>query len=160
MKPKPRTIGKLSGETGIPVETIRFYERTGLIEKPGTTRAGYRIYSREDVVRLRFIRRAKDLGFTLAEIAGLLALNHRNDCEEVRKIAEGKLRRIEERIRDLKRLRKALREIVLSCFSKEENRPCPILETFSRDPGPGDTEAPEEDNIQVRQKERKSHRPR
>lgn len=131
MGDRKRTIGWLSKESGTPVETLRFYEKRGLLEKPGTTPAGYRIYSRGDLARLMFIRRAKALGFTLSEISVLLSLSRMDSCDEVRKIAEAKIVQVETRLRDLIRLKGGLERIVATCSSRKKEEPCPILEDFS-----------------------------
>jgi DNA-binding transcriptional MerR regulator len=132
MDARKRTIGWLSKESGFPVETLRFYEKRGLLEKPGTTPAGYRIYTSEDLSRLFFIRRAKELGFTLSEILGLLSLSRMESCDDVRRIAEDKIGQIETRLRDLTRLKGGLERIVSSCATRKGDEPCPILEDFSR----------------------------
>lgn len=126
------TIGQLAREAGVGVEAIRFYERKGLLAKPSTTRSGYRQYPPEAVSRLRFIQRAKGLGFTLKEIDELLALNADPDCtcDDVRRQAQAKLRTIEEKIGALERMRAALARLVAECSGEGPVSACPILETL------------------------------
>ena len=99
-------IGKVAQLAGVGVETVRFYERKGLLEEPPRNDSGYRQYPHDTIIRLRFIKRAKELGFSLKEIRELFAL--RNDqhatCGDVRTQAETKLRNIEEKIKDLTRI--------------------------------------------------------
>ncbi|MDF1569906.1 MAG: MerR family transcriptional regulator, partial [Spirochaetaceae bacterium] len=101
MEYKGLTIGELAGRTGVGVEALRFYERKGLLPSPTRDASGYRRYREDDVVRVRFIRRAKELGFTLAEIHELLELRATDEktCEEVRTIARDKITDLDQRIR-------------------------------------------------------------
>jgi len=124
------TIGKVARLAGVGVETIRFYERQGLIAEPPRKESGYRQYPQQTVVRVRFIRRAKELGFTLKEINEMLYLriDPNTTCEEIRALAEAKKVDIEEKIRALQRMKKALLKLTAAC---EENSPigeCPILD--------------------------------
>jgi len=125
-------IGQLAAEAGVNVETIRFYERRGLLTEPGRRPSGYREYEPDSVRRVRFIKRAQHLGFTLAEIEELLRL--RDDrtakCEDVRSAALGKLRDIEEKIRSLRAMKRALGVLVKSCNKNAAVRECPILEAL------------------------------
>src|SRR5947208_5062987 len=102
---KPLTIGQLAPQGGVGIETVRFYERQGLLEEPARKESGYRQYTEDVVARLRFIRRAKELGFSLKEIAELIALrlDASTTCADVRERAQTKLADIEARIHDLKR---------------------------------------------------------
>jgi len=128
-------IGELAREAGIGVETIRFYEREGLLPEPPRRRAvhhrGYRIYGDEALRRLKFIRRAKELGFTLAEIRSLLDLrfSDQTGCLEVRVQAARHLNDVEERLRDLVRIRDALTNLIDKCEAKKDvgESECPIL---------------------------------
>jgi Hg(II)-responsive transcriptional regulator len=123
------TISKAARAAGVGVETIRFYERQGLLEEPDRKASGYRQYAEEAVSVLRFIRRAKELGFTLKEIKGLLAL--RLDASatraEVRRQARAKVADIEARIADLQRMRDALQGLVRRCHGDGPIAGCPIL---------------------------------
>ena len=127
------TIGKVAKAAGIGIETIRFYERQGLIPDPPRTASGYRQYPSETVERLRFIRRAKDLGFTLNEIGELLALRigGGSSCDHVRGLASEKLNDVERRISELEGMATVLRRLVLSCDSGSESEACPILDALT-----------------------------
>lgn len=127
------TIGKVAKAAGIGIETVRFYERKGLIEEPPRTESGYRQYPSETVDRLRFIRRAKDLGFTLGEIGDLLGLqlHGQSNCDQVRAFASDKLSNIEARIADLERIAEVLRSLVASCDRGDSSKDCPILDALS-----------------------------
>ncbi len=120
---------------GIGIDAVRFYEREGLIPEPARRASGYRIYSPDVVLSLRFIRRAKELGFSLKEISELLSLE--SDAEataaDVRKLAEAKLADIEERIRALQRMRRALRKATESCTGQGAMSGCSILQTLNRE---------------------------
>jgi len=126
------TIGDVSKQTGIGIETIRFYERKGLIPEPPRTDGGYRIYPEDTVARLRFIRRAKELGFTLSEIADLLFIRGDSgaDCGEVREQAIAKITDVARRISDLKRIKKQLETIASECEAGRPLDECPILEAL------------------------------
>src|SRR3989338_7084100 len=110
MKAESFTIGKVAGLTGVGIETLRFYEREGLIPEPPRRGSGYREYPPVIVDRIHFIKRAKDLGFTLAEIRELLSLSvgPKSTCADVKKKAEEKITEVEVKIADLKRIQKAL----------------------------------------------------
>ncbi|HEU0078185.1 MAG TPA: MerR family DNA-binding protein [Longimicrobiaceae bacterium] len=131
------TIGSVAREAGVGIETIRFYEREGLIGEPPRTPSGYRQYPEEAIERVRFIQRAKDLGFSLAEIRDLLALRVQPDseCEDVRLRAEAKIADIEAKIRDLDSMRRVLKELARACAAGKPTRECPILEALSRGGG-------------------------
>lgn len=126
-------IGSLAREAGVGVETIRFYEREGLIGKPPRTRSGYRQYPADMVERIRFIQRGKDLGFSLAEIRDLLALSVQpgSECEDVRLRAEAKIADVEAKIRDLEAIRSVLSELTRACAAGRPTGECPILECLS-----------------------------
>lgn len=126
------SIGQVARETGLGVETIRFYERQGLIEKPPRRPSGYRQYGRGDVARLAFIQHAKTLGFSLREIGELLSLKVDPDatCHEVREQAQAKLQDINDKIRKLKRMQHALKKLVDDCPGKGPLADCPILEAL------------------------------
>ena len=108
------TIGALGKRTGVNVETVRYYERVGLLPEPHRTAAGYRQYGEEHVLRLRFIRRGRDLGFSVEAIRTLLRLaEHPNQpCADADHLAAGHLAEVEGRIADLERLRDSLRQLV------------------------------------------------
>ncbi len=127
------TIGKVANRAGIRVETVRFYERQELIESPPRSAAGYRQYSENTVQRLRFIRRAKELGFSLKEIKELLILHSdpRSTCSDIRQRAEKKLDDINGRIHDLKKMRDALNALLAGCSSDATSTECPVLQAIT-----------------------------
>ncbi len=126
------TIGEVAKRSGIGIEAVRFYERKGLIAEPPRTDSGYRQYSEEVVGRIRFIRRAKELGFALKEISELLSLRVDPDttCADVRKQTEFKISDVEERIRALRRIKTALKKLAASCVGTGPASECPILEAL------------------------------
>jgi MerR family copper efflux transcriptional regulator len=126
------TIGRLAKEAGVNIQTVRFYERRGLIPAPRRTPSGYREYSRDALSRLLFIRGAKHLGFTLREISELLSLrvDDRTPCEKVREKARAKIKEIDRRISSLVTIRKALESLVEACEGQGPQGPCPILEAM------------------------------
>lgn len=128
------TIGKLAAAAGVGVETVRFYERKGLIERPARPAAGYRVYSKEAIARLAFVREAQDVGFTLKEIRDLLALraNPAADCAAVRARARTKLAQLEGRIARCQRMRATLRALLAECPGRGELAQCSIVEALSR----------------------------
>jgi MerR family copper efflux transcriptional regulator len=122
------TIGKLAQQAGVAVDTVRYYERTGLLPEPLRRESGYRAYSADTVKRLRFIRRAKALGFTLQEISELLALAApRADVRKVKRAAQVKLDLLDDKIAELERIRGGLRQLVAHCPGHGESADCPIL---------------------------------
>ena len=129
------TIGQLAKQTDIGLETIRFYEREGLIESPPRRPSGYRAYPPETVRRVRFIRTAKELGFSLKEIGELLALrvDPVESCAHVKTITEDKLADIDKRIGTLQRMRRSLRKLVGACDAREATSDCPILESLDKE---------------------------
>lgn len=126
------TTSELASGAGVNVQTVRYYERRGLLPEPPRTRSGYRQYRPDDLRRLRFIKRAQDLGFRLAEIAELLSLRVWADgsCGEVQDRAEGAISRIDEQVEHLTRMRQALASLVRACRQREPTGECPILEAL------------------------------
>lgn len=129
-------IGELAEATGTKVETIRYYERIGLLEEPERTSGNYRVYSLDHLARLSFIRRARDLGFTLDQVRALLGISHRTgqSCREVDAIARAHLSEVDRKIADLKALRRQLKSVVESC-GRGFVDDCKILEALA--PGRG-----------------------
>jgi MerR family mercuric resistance operon transcriptional regulator len=127
------TIGQLARKAQVNVETIRYYERRGLMPEPPRRESGYRQYSEPDVTRIKFIRRAQTLGFTLKEISELLSLRVDPDttCGDVRKRAEVKIADMEEKIKALQRMKKALTKLASTCRGRGPTSECPILEMLS-----------------------------
>ena len=134
---KVLTIGKVSRQTGIGVETIRFYEKSGLIDEPQRTESGYRQYPISTVNRIKFIRRAKGLGFTLKEIHELLNLKRdpSSTCDDVRIMGEEKLRDVQAKIRSLQGMERALSELIGACVGTGPDGECPLLEALEADWG-------------------------
>ncbi len=126
---KALTIGKVAKQAEVGVETIRFYERSGLLDEPPRNRSGYRQYQPEAIIKLRFIKKAKQLGFSLKEIGELIALRHKPGatCGDVRRQAEEKIRNIEEKIHDLGKMKEALLELTCQCSGDGPVTECPIL---------------------------------
>ena len=126
------TIGELAKSTGVGVETIRFYERKRLIAQPERPASGYRRYDDEAARRIRFIRQAQELGFTLAEIRQLLELrlDPRRSCADVRAEAERKIESIDGKLTSLGVMRNALLEITRSCSGEGPTSECPILDAI------------------------------
>jgi MerR family transcriptional regulator, mercuric resistance operon regulatory protein len=122
------TIGKLAAAGGVGVETIRFYQRKGLLEQP-TRESGIRRYGSEDVRRLRFIRQAQAAGFTLEEIRELLELDASEDRARARELAKSRIAALETKISELETARNALLHLEREC-SRAERGPCPILASF------------------------------
>jgi MerR family copper efflux transcriptional regulator len=125
-------IGQVARASGIGVETIRFYEREGLMESPARSRAGYRHYPPAAVARLRFIHQAKELGFSLREIKELLSLrlSANRSCGEVKARAERKIEDVDRRIAQLKRMKGALTRLTAACAGRGPTSECPILEAL------------------------------
>lgn len=122
--------GKLAKAAGVNLETIRFYERQNLLSKPPRTAAGYRVFPADAIQRVRFIRRAQSLGFSLKEIKELLALSVARgaSCGTVRQRAEKKISEIEEKIMALEAMKKALSKLASTCAGRGPVTRCPILE--------------------------------
>jgi MerR family transcriptional regulator, mercuric resistance operon regulatory protein len=127
------TIGTLAKRSGVNVETIRYYQRRHLLHEPSKPLDGYRQYSLETVKRVRFIKRAQTLGFTLEEITGLLGLDERKACLETREVAAHKLILIEQKIAELSRMKKALSGLVRACDISSGGEPCPIIHLLIQD---------------------------
>jgi len=123
------TIGQAARNCGVNVETIRFYERKGLIDRPGQPVTGYRKYTQETAARVRFIRNAKDLGFSLREIKDLLSLATKRGrhCAETRAMAEGKIAEIDRKVEALHEIREELSDLVDACRRRNRESGCPIL---------------------------------
>jgi MerR family mercuric resistance operon transcriptional regulator len=126
------TIGQLAKKAQVNVETVRYYERRELIPRPPRRESGYRKYSQDIVARIHFIKRAQELGFTLKEISELLYLRvaHGTTCADVKKRAEIKIADIEQKIRALESIRKALTKLVALCRGKGPTGECPIMEVL------------------------------
>jgi len=127
----PMKIGELSKMTDVSIDTVRYYEKRGLIPKSVRSASGYRQYNKHDATRLKFIVQAKELGFTLDEIGQLLALRRDGRaCIEVRSVAESKAQEIDIKIQKLSRMRQTLLELAEQCEKSSDNDPCPILNSL------------------------------
>lgn len=127
------TIGRFAEASGVNIDTVRFYEREGLLPRPARTASGYRQYTPSDIERLRFIRRAKDLGFSLPEIAELLSLtaNRASDMQGVKRKAEERLAQVELKIEELERVKRGLKTLIAACPGHGELDDCPIVAALS-----------------------------
>ena len=131
------TIGEIAKAADVGIETVRFYEREGLIPEPARRQSGYRQYPPDTVRRLRFIRRAKDLGFTLKEIGELLDLrvDPQRNCADVRELAKAKMADVEAKMLELARIQAALTDLVRTCRGKGPTSECPILDSLDEQEG-------------------------
>lgn len=126
------TIGQVARECEIGVETVRFYERKGLIPPPPRKGSGYRQFAPDTVQRIHFIQRAKDLGFSLKEIRDLLSLrvDRNTSCGDVKRRAEAKIAEIREKKKTLERMERALSRLTAACRGRGPTGECPILEAL------------------------------
>ncbi len=126
------TIGRLAKEARVNIDTLRYYEKRGLLPEPPRKESGYRLYSPDTVRRIAFIKHAKELGFSLVEIAELLSLrmNTKKQCIAVQSKAEAKIAEIEEKIQSLQQIKGALQWLVGSCKVNKRLGECPILEAL------------------------------
>lgn len=129
------SISQLAAQAGVPIDTVRYYERSGLIAEPPRRPSGYRQYPPETVKRLRFIRRAKDLGFTLEEVGELLELSRHpaDDMQGLKNAARAKLAVVEAKLAELRRVQRGLRKLIDACPGHGALRRCPILDALSRE---------------------------
>ena len=126
------TIGQLAKQGGVNLETIRYYERRGILPRPPRTTSGYRAFSNESVRRLRFIKRAQVLGFSLREIEELLMLRARpgRSCGTVQAKAKAKIADIDTKLQQLSAMRGALTRLVATCARRGTTSACPILDSL------------------------------
>jgi MerR family mercuric resistance operon transcriptional regulator len=127
------TIGRLADEAGVNVETIRYYQRRGLMPEPDKPAYGHRRYAADAVKRVRFIKRAQGLGFTLEEIGSLLALDEARACADTRALAAHKLQIIDTKLADLKAMRQALTVLLRQCDAGAMKGNCPIIHALAAD---------------------------
>jgi Hg(II)-responsive transcriptional regulator len=132
---KGLTIGNVAKQAGVNIETIRYYERRGVLKEPPRLPSGYRQYGVETVRLIRFIKRAQDLGFTLHEIEQLIELrgNLRRSRIDVSALAEAKVRDIDRKIQHLQAMREALGILIDACACKDRKLDCPIIEALNDD---------------------------
>lgn len=126
-------IGQLAKGAGVAIDTVRYYERNGLLAPAGRLASGYRRYGDAELQRLRFIRRAKSLGFSLEDIRALLALSAERSVAKVKRAAEAKLEDIERRIAELERIRTGLRTLIAACPGHGRADACPILNALTNE---------------------------
>lgn len=124
------TIAGVAREASVNVETIRFYQRKGLLPQPLKPLGGIRRYGEDDVARVRFIKSAQRIGFTLEEVLQLLKLDDGTHCKEAKAIAEHKLGEIQHRLNDLKRMRNALTQLVRRCSASRGRVTCPLISSL------------------------------
>jgi len=128
---RPYTIARLAAAAGVHVETIRYYQRLKLVPEPLRPLGGIRRYTEADADRLRFIKRAQAMGFTLAEIVSLLTLQRRRSCRATRELAAVKLDLVDCRIRELRNLRNELAGLIAACDANAEDRACPVMQRLA-----------------------------
>jgi len=127
------TIASLAREAGVGVETVRYYERRGLVRQPGRVGGSYRRYGGDHVHRIRFIRRAQELGFNLEEIETLLKLEDGTDRRTIRRVAGARLEEIRRRLADLKQMESVLAHLLHECEEHEKAPHCPIIAAIAQD---------------------------
>ena len=127
------SIGQLARRAGVAIDTVRYYERNQLLDPAGRLESGYRRYGDSELRRLRFIRRAKALGFSLADVRALLSLSDERNVAKVKRAAEGKLADVEQRIEELQRIRKGLRTLITACPGHGRAESCPILNALTQE---------------------------
>lgn len=121
------TIGAFAKAAGVNVETIRFYQRKGLLPEPDKPYGSIRRYGEADVARVRFVKSAQRLGFSLDEVAGLLRLDDGAHCDEARVLAEQKLENVREKLADLQRIESVLAQLVDDCCASQGTVSCPLI---------------------------------
>jgi MerR family transcriptional regulator, mercuric resistance operon regulatory protein len=126
------TIGAFAKAADVNVETIRFYQRKGLLLEPDKPYGSIRRYGEADVTRVRFVKSAQRLGFSLDEIADLLKLEDGTHCDEASSLAEHKLRDIKDKLADLQRMEAVLTQLVCACHSRKGNVSCPLIASLQR----------------------------
>jgi len=132
---KSLTIGRLAKEAGVNLETVRYYERQGLLPKPPRSASGYRLFPTDAARRLRFIRRAQELGFSLKEIRELLSLrvSRTTKSRDIRARTEAKIADVDAKIRSLESMKRTLRKLTNVCDRCAPLSDCPILESLDRE---------------------------
>ena len=125
--PETLTIGAVAASAEVGVETIRFYQRKGLLDEPERPQGGIRRYGQPDVARVRFIKSAQRLSFSLEEVSGLLVLEDGTHCDDARALAQGKLADVRARLADLRRIERALKTMIDRCSEHRGNICCPMI---------------------------------
>ena len=138
MKNGVLSIGEVAREAGVNIQTLRYYERRGLLQAPKRSEGGHRQYPAESVRHVRFIKRAQDLGFTLKEVEELIALRQTRgrDRSQIRRLASAKLADVDQKLGRLRAMRKAVSTLLESCACRGEALECPILEALDDEPAP------------------------
>lgn len=126
------SIAELARTCAVGVETVRYYQRRGLLDTPDRPAGGIRRYGEAHAARLRFVRRAREIGFSLDDVGVLLRLERAPDCGQARQLALMKLAQIEATLVDLQRMRKSLRTMIIACADGRDPRSCPIVESIIR----------------------------
>jgi Zn(II)-responsive transcriptional regulator len=127
------SIGQLASRAGVAIDTVRYYERNRLLAPASRLASGYRRYGQAELKRLRFIRRAKALGFSLEDIRTLLSLSDRRSVDQIKRVAQGKLADIERRIAELESIADGLRTLVAACPGHGRAEACPILNALQEE---------------------------
>ena len=130
----PLSIGQLAKRAGVAIDTVRYYERNALLSPAGRLASGYRQYGSSELTRLRFIRRAKALGFSLEDIRELLTLSDERDVAQVKRAAQSKLADIGKRIAELQSIQAALQSLIEACPGHGHAESCPILNALTQEP--------------------------
>jgi Hg(II)-responsive transcriptional regulator len=130
------SIGQLAKQAGVAIDTVRYYERNALLAPAGRLASGYRRYGAAEVKRLRFIRRAKELGFSLDDVRTLLALSDERDVAKVRRLAQLKRDAVDQRIAELTRIRTGLDTLITTCPGHGRDEACPILNALTEEVSP------------------------
>jgi len=130
------SIGQLAKQAGVAIDTVRYYERNQLLDPAGRLASGYRRYGDSELRRLRFIRRAKALGFSLADVRALLSLSDERNVAKVKRAAEARLAEVEQRLAELERIRNALQALVAACPGHGRAEACPILNALNQEDAP------------------------
>lgn len=128
---RPYTIARLAAAAGVHIETIRYYQRLKLVPQPPRPLGGIRRYTDADADRLRFIKRAQGMGFTLVEVESLLKLQARRSCHATRELAATRLRLVDARIRELRELRKELAGLIADCDANNQEAKCPVIQRLA-----------------------------
>lgn len=132
MRSRSFTIGRLAGSAGVNVETVRYYQRRGLMAVPVAEHGRMRRYADDSLRRLRFIKRAQQLGFTLEEIGQLLKLSEMRGCSSICAVGERRLADIEKKIADLMAMQRSLQHLVGACRTNPQEAPCPLVESIGQ----------------------------
>lgn len=125
------TIGRAAKAAGVKIDTIRYYQRIGLITEPTLPQGGQRKYGDDVIRRIKFIKRSQVLGFTLAETRNLLSFEQAHNCWDTKELAERKIKEIDHRIADLRRMRKTLSDLAKGCDAGGDPSPCPIIDSLA-----------------------------